>query len=117
MFYFLKRWLLMGEITDKKTLEQSIKEQCLEHEGILDLLRSKSFDILKYIKFHETVEQYYETIKGTPNINRKTAGYLQVFQMLLLGALQYHEEFGVRSKIREQLQNAFNQFSELMDKI
>ena len=102
---------------DKESLEQSIKEQCLEYEGILELLHHDRFDSQKYEKFYKTIEQYYEIIKDSPYISREIAGYLRGFEMLLFRALSINEEPGSDPVIRQQLQQAFNETFELMDKI
>jgi hypothetical protein len=60
--------------------------------GIIDLLRELQFDKRKYKKLYETFKEYYDVIKGTPSINRETAGYLWTLHLFLNGVLNHYQE-------------------------
>ena len=103
--------------TEKKKIENSIKEQCEEFENILFLLRNNMFDKAKYKRLYETLVQYQQILVGDTCLNRETAGYIETLSIYLHTATSYHDKRGDKSQIQYELQQASNDLLDLTSEI
>jgi hypothetical protein len=107
----------MSDTNRKVELEKQIEISCSGLDEILFIIREREFDLEKFDRFYETVGEYYRLIKGDSSLDRVTAGYLHIFESMLFTTLDYHQALNTETKIQNTLQEAYNKFSSLTEKI
>jgi hypothetical protein len=98
-------------------LESDIIEQCLDPEGLLQLLRDNKFDDEKYNDLIGTLRSYRQAITHQKFLNRKVAGFLRTIEIVFEGTVIYYDRQPTISEDGRKIHKAHPEILDLMDNI